>query len=70
VNIGRAKEQRNVAGHKPRSSSRDGVRRKIPYADAFEVELASDSADHVLLTADFDVKPAACDVKIEFLRGN
>jgi predicted nucleic acid-binding protein len=45
------------------------VRRKIPYADAFGVELASDSAEHVLLTADFDVKPAARDVKVEFLPG-
>jgi predicted nucleic acid-binding protein len=45
------------------------VRRKIPYADAFGVELASDSAEHVLLTADFDVKPAARDVNVEFLPG-
>jgi predicted nucleic acid-binding protein len=45
------------------------VRRKILYADAFDVELASDSPEHVLLTADFDVKPAARDVKIEFLAG-
>ena len=28
---------------------------KIPYADAFGVELASDSSDHILITADFDV---------------
>jgi predicted nucleic acid-binding protein len=41
--------------------------RKIPYADAFGVDLASDSPDHVLITADFDVKPAANDIKIEFL---
>ena len=40
---------------------------KIPYADAFGVDLASDSPEHVLVTADFDVKPAAQDVKIEFL---
>ena len=40
---------------------------KIPYADAFGVELASHSSDHILLTADFDVKPAAQDVVIEFL---
>ena len=40
---------------------------KIPYADAFGVELASDSSDHILITADFDVKPAAQDIAIEFL---
>jgi predicted nucleic acid-binding protein len=43
------------------------VRRNIPYADAFGVELASESPDHVLVTADFDLKAAAHDVKIEFL---
>ncbi len=41
--------------------------RRIPYADAFGVDLASDSADHVLVTADFDVKAAEDDVRIEFL---
>jgi len=40
---------------------------KIPYADAFGVELAGDSSGHVLVTADFDVKPAQKDVRIEFL---
>lgn len=39
----------------------------IPYADAFGVELAGDSSMHVLVTADFDVKPAENDVRIEFL---
>ena len=43
------------------------VKRKIAYADAFGVELASESPDHVLMTADFDLKAAAHDVKIEFL---
>jgi predicted nucleic acid-binding protein len=43
------------------------VHRKLAYADAFGVELASESPDHVLLTADFDLKAAAQDVKIEFL---
>jgi predicted nucleic acid-binding protein len=43
------------------------VERKIPYADAFGVELAGDSAEHVLVTADFDVKAAEDDVRIEFL---
>ncbi len=43
------------------------TRKNIPYADAFGVELASDSSDHVLVTADFDVEPARQDVVIEFL---
>jgi predicted nucleic acid-binding protein len=43
------------------------VKRKIPYADSFGVELAMDSSDHVLVTADFDLKTATQDVKIEFL---
>jgi ribonuclease VapC len=42
-------------------------RYKIPYADAFGVELASDTPDHVLISADFDFKPAASDITIEFL---
>ena len=40
---------------------------KIPYADAFGVDLAGDSSQHVLVTADFDVKPAQKSVRIEFL---
>ncbi len=43
------------------------VHYQMPYADAFGVELASDSAEHVLVTADFDVKPAENDIRIEFL---
>ncbi len=43
------------------------IRNKIPYADAFGVELASDSSDHVLVTADFDVEPARQQIAIEFL---
>ena len=43
------------------------LKRQIPYVDAFGVELASDSRDHVFVTADFDFKPASRDVKIEFL---
>jgi predicted nucleic acid-binding protein len=43
------------------------VRKGIPYVDAFGVELAASSEDHVLVTADFDFKPASRDVKIEFL---
>ncbi len=43
------------------------LKRMIPYVDAFGVELAADSPDHVLVTTDFDLKPANKDVKIEFL---
>jgi len=40
---------------------------QISYADAFGVELASDSPDHILVTADYGVKPAEQDIRIEFL---
>jgi predicted nucleic acid-binding protein len=43
------------------------VETRIPYADAFGVELAASEPDCVLLTADFDLKTAAGRVKIEFL---
>jgi PIN domain nuclease of toxin-antitoxin system len=43
------------------------VKRDLPSVDAFGVELAGDSSDHVLVTADFDFKPASRDVAIEFL---
>ena len=43
------------------------VTHKIPYADAFGVELAGDSTNHILITADFDVLPAANTISIEFL---
>lgn len=39
---------------------------KIPYVDSFAVELAS-QPNHVLVTADFDFKPAANIISIEFL---
>jgi hypothetical protein len=42
-------------------------RYNIGYADAFGAELAFDSADHVLVTADYGVKPLEQDIKIEFL---
>ncbi len=43
------------------------LKRQIPYVDAFGIELASESRDHVFVTADFDFKPASRDVTIEFL---
>jgi predicted nucleic acid-binding protein len=41
--------------------------RKLAYADAFAIELAMDSPDHVLVTADYDFKAVADLVQIEFL---
>jgi PIN domain nuclease of toxin-antitoxin system len=43
------------------------LKREIPYVDAFGIELASDSREHIFVTADFDFKPASRDVTIEFL---
>ncbi len=43
------------------------VDRKIPYADAFALNLAMDTPDHVLVTADYDFKPVADLARIEFL---
>lgn len=43
------------------------LKRNVSYIDAFGAELAADSPDHVLVTADFDLKPANKDIKIEFL---
>jgi predicted nucleic acid-binding protein len=43
------------------------AQKKIPYAGAFGVELAASIKDCVLVTGDFDMKPAAHQVKIEFL---
>ncbi|HEY1161207.1 MAG TPA: PIN domain-containing protein [Terracidiphilus sp.] len=43
------------------------VDRKIPYADAFTLELAMDSTEHILVTADYDFKSVADLARIEFL---
>lgn len=56
-----------VTGERAVKSALIKVERKVPYADAFGIDLAGDSAEHVLVTADFDVKPAEGDVQIEFL---
>jgi len=40
---------------------------QISYADAFAVELALDSPQHVLVTADYGFKPVEGLIKIEFL---
>jgi len=41
--------------------------RKIPYVDTFALELAMDSPDHVLVTADYDFKTVEDLARIEFL---
>jgi PIN domain nuclease of toxin-antitoxin system len=43
------------------------VDRKIGFADAFAVELALDSPEHVLITADYGFKAVADLIRIEFL---
>lgn len=43
------------------------LKKAIPYVDAFGVELTAALPNAVFLTADFDFKPAARDIKIEFL---
>jgi ribonuclease VapC len=43
------------------------VDRNIAYADAFALELAMDSPDHVLVTADFGFKAVDDLARIEFL---
>ncbi len=43
------------------------VDRKIAYADAFAVDLAMSSPDHILVTADYDFKAVDDLARIEFL---
>jgi uncharacterized protein with PIN domain len=43
--------------------------RKIPYADGFALDLAMDSAEHILVTADYEFKAVADLAAIEFLPG-
>lgn len=43
------------------------VDRRIPYADAFALELAMESSQNVLVTADFDFKKATDLAQVEFL---
>lgn len=43
------------------------VDRKIAYADAFALDLAMDSPEHILITADYGFKDVADLARIEFL---
>jgi predicted nucleic acid-binding protein len=56
-----------VTAERAKKSARIKAEWKIPYADAFAVELATVSPDCILVTADFDFKPAEFQISIEFL---
>ena len=56
-----------VSGERAVRASLIKLKKSIPYVDSFGVELAADLLDSVLVTADFDLKPAHREVKIEFL---
>jgi len=43
------------------------VDRRISYADTFALDVAMDSSDHVLVTADYDFKAVDDLARIEFL---
>jgi hypothetical protein len=43
------------------------LERKIPYVDGFALDLAMDSVDHILVTADYDFKAVSDLARIEFL---
>jgi predicted nucleic acid-binding protein len=43
------------------------IDRKLAYADAFAVELAMDSPEHLLVTADYDLQAVEDLARIEFL---
>jgi len=48
-------------------AARFRVDRKISYADGFALDLAADSQEHVLVTADYDFKTVDDLARIEFL---
>jgi len=56
-----------VTGERAGRAALIKVRRKISYEDAFGAELVSSEPEHVLVTADFEFRAAAQEVKIEFL---
>jgi len=43
------------------------VDRNIAYADSFAIDLAMDSREHILVTADYDFKAVEDLARIEFL---
>ena len=58
-----------VAANAERAVQAAGIRvdYKMAQADAFAAELALDSPDHVLITADYDFKAVADLIRVEFL---
>ena len=56
-----------VSGERAVLAANLKIDRKIAYADAFALELAMDSPDHVLVTADYGFKAVADLAQIEFL---
>jgi predicted nucleic acid-binding protein len=57
----------SVSGERAVRAADIKVDRKISYADAFALELAMDSLDHVLVTADYGFKAVDDLAHIEFL---
>jgi predicted nucleic acid-binding protein len=57
----------SVSGERAIRAAGIKVDRKVAYADAFALELAMDSPDHLLVTADYDFKDVAGMTNIEFL---
>jgi predicted nucleic acid-binding protein len=56
-----------VSGERAVRAAELRVDRNISYADAFALELAMESTDHVLVTADYGFKTVADLARIEFL---
>ena len=56
-----------VSGERAVLAANLKIDRKIAYADAFALELAMDSPDHVLVTADYGFKAVDNLARIEFL---
>jgi predicted nucleic acid-binding protein len=56
-----------VSGERAVRAAELKVDRKISYADAFALELATSLADHVLVTADYGFKDVEDLARIEFL---
>jgi hypothetical protein len=56
-----------ITGDRAQRSACIKAQHKIPYVDSFVIELAFDSPNHVVITADFDLKPAESFTSIEFL---
>jgi len=56
-----------VTPERAERSARIKAEHGIPYVDSLAVELTRDTPNSVLITADFDMKPAESFIAIEFL---